>query len=164
MLGKIRKYVTTDVALLIYKSMILPFFDYADIIFTKAFTNDIDKLQRAQNKCLKICMQLNVTTETDHLHSLSKVPLLKHRRRTHLLNFMYRRQSRLDLIDDAPIRTRAHDAPMFKVVRPKLEAYKRSVAYHGAVSWNALDPETRNLARHKMFKNVQRKWLKESIV
>ena len=56
---------------------------------------------------------------------------------------------------------RAHDAPLFKVVRSKLESFKCSVEYQGAVSWNALDPSTRNLARLGLFKNVQKKWLKD---
>ena len=42
-------------ALQIYKSMILPFLDYADVIFDKAYSKDLDKLQRLQNRCLKIC-------------------------------------------------------------------------------------------------------------
>ena len=164
MLGKIRKYLTTDVALLIYKTMILPYFDYADVMFTKAFVNDLDKLQRAQNKCLKTCMQLKVTTDTDRLHRMSMIPKLKNRRQAHLLNFMYQRQSRIDLINDAPICTRAHDAPLFKVVKPRLEAYKRSVAYQGATRWNELNPGIRNIAHYKMLKNIQKKWLKDSIV
>ena len=77
---------------------------------------------------------------------------------------MYLRQSKPELIDDAPIHTRAHDAPLFRVARPRLEAYKRSVAYKGAVSWNALNANIRGLAQYKMFKNSQKKWLKDTIV
>ena len=164
MLGKIRKYLTVDVARLIYKTMILPYLDYADVIFANAFTRNLDKLQRAQNKCLKVCMQVNVTTDTDRLHSMATVPLLVHRRATHLLNFMYLRQSKAELIDDAPIHTRAHDAPLFRVTRPRLEAYKRSVPYNRAVSWNVLNPNIRGLAQCKMYKNSQKKWLKDNIV
>ena len=56
LLSKMKKYLKDEVALHVYKSMLLPYFDYADIIFSKAASKDLDKLQRLQNKCLKICM------------------------------------------------------------------------------------------------------------
>ena len=69
--------------------MILPFFDYADVIYDKARQADLDKLQRAQNKCLKACMLVNIKTGTDFIHSHTKVPKLCNRRKVHLRNLMY---------------------------------------------------------------------------
>ena len=51
LLAKLKKYLNGDSALLIYKTMLLPYFDYADVIICKA----IDKIQTLQNKCLRIC-------------------------------------------------------------------------------------------------------------
>ena len=45
MLGKIKKYLKREVALNIYKSMV-PYLDYGDVIYSKAGSNDLDKLQR----------------------------------------------------------------------------------------------------------------------
>ena len=56
LLGKLRKYLNNEVALLIYKSMLLPYFDYADVIFHRANEKEIGRLQILQNKCLRICM------------------------------------------------------------------------------------------------------------
>ena len=59
MFSKIRRFITEHSAIRIYKSMLLPYFDYGDIVYDKARQIDLDKLQRAQNKCLKICMLAN---------------------------------------------------------------------------------------------------------
>ena len=61
------------------------------------------------------------------------MPMLEVRRTAHVNNFMYNRLKRTKLLDERDIRTRAHDAPLFKVAVPKLEAYKRSLQYAGAV-------------------------------
>ena len=56
LLGKLRRYLSKEVATLIYKSMLLPYFDYADVLFHKANLKETGKLQTLQNKCLKICL------------------------------------------------------------------------------------------------------------
>ena len=43
LLGKMRKYLNEQVATLIYKSMLLPYFDYADVLFHKAKAKEIGK-------------------------------------------------------------------------------------------------------------------------
>ena len=136
-LGKIRKFITEYTAIRIYKAMLLPYFDYADIIYDKTKQCDLDKLQRAQNKCLKICMLTNVKTDTDLVHSHTKVPKLVNRRKAHLRNFMFKRKEKLDLLDAIEVRTRARDAPLFKTEFPRYEAYKRSVLYNALLNGTA---------------------------
>ena len=43
LLTKIRKYLTEKVALKIYKSMILPYFDYGDVVYNTANKDGLDK-------------------------------------------------------------------------------------------------------------------------
>ena len=136
--------------------MIIPYLDYGDVIYGTASQDGLDKLQRLQNRCLKICKRVNVRFNTNDLHAVTETPLLKDRRRAHLNNFMYDRLSRHELRDDREIRTRAHDAPLFKAKVPKLEAYKRSVNYSGAVQWNGLSAEMHNMGNKTIFKAKQK--------
>ena len=162
-LSKIRRFVTEYSAIRIYKAMVLPYFDYADIVYDKARQVDLDKLQRAQNKCLKTCMLVNCRTDTDYVHSYTKVPKLIDRRKVHLRNFMFQRKKNKSLLDLTEVCTRSRDAPLFKTDFPKCEAYKRSVLYNGAAEWNALDVETRNVDLLLPFKFRQRRWLQDTI-
>ena len=163
LLAKIRKYLTDNVALKIYKSMILPYFDYADVIYHTASSDSIEKLQRLQNRSLKICKGYNIRFGTKDLHNITKVPMLEARRAAHINNFMLGRTAREELMDVRNIRTRAHDAPLFKVKVPRVEAYKRSLEYSGSVCWNNLPAEIRNIKDVKVFKARQKGTMLESV-
>ena len=45
---------------------------------------------------------------------------------------MYIRKSKVHLLNNRKIRTRAHDAPLFETSIPRCEAYRHSVGYSGA--------------------------------
>ena len=158
LLGKVKRYLNNDVALKIYKSMILPYLDYADVIFCKANATDLDKLQKLQNRCLRLCMGQDRFFNTDRAHKNAETPFLADRRNAHTLNFMYKRKEmRGDLLNKREIRTRAHDAPLFKIIIPRCEAVKRSVGYFGAERWNALTPNVRNTNSYQEFKKLQKR-------
>ena len=55
-LSIIRKYLTKSAAITIYKSMILPYFDYGDLFLINANQQLLGKIQRIQNRGLKICL------------------------------------------------------------------------------------------------------------
>ena len=162
LLSKIRRYLTDTVALKIYKSMILPYFDYGDIIYNNSNQDGLDKLQRLQNRCLKICKKLDRRSNTKELHATAKCPMLLNRRSAHVNNFMYKRLSKPHLVDDRDIRTRAHEAPLFRVEVPKIEAFKRSIQYSGATQWNNLPAETRSIGSFTQFKAKQKQLLELS--
>ena len=153
LLGKIRKFLTEKVALKMYKSMILPYFDYGDVIYNNTNQDGLDKLQRLQNR---ICKGYNVRYDTENLHSETKILQLKTRGYAHVNNFMYTRIGDQHYVDNREIRKRAHDAPLFKVKVPKLESYKRSVEYAGSFQWNNLPVEIRGINSHKLFKAKQK--------
>ena len=157
LLAKMKKYLNNDTALLIYKTMILPYLDYADVIFHKANESGLSKLQRLQNRCLKICANLNRLFSTDQLHKNLSISFLADRRKAHVLNFMYSRVSRPELLNRREIRTRAHDAPLFNVTIPRCEGFKRSIGYFGSTEWNELQPSTRNIDPFLAFKYHNKK-------
>ena len=163
LLAKIRKFITDSVAMKIYKSMIVPYFDYGDVMYNQASQEELDKLQRLQNKCLKICKGYNRRHGTVALHESTKVPLLSKRRIAHVNNFMYCRLGNPSLIDSRDIRTRAHDAHIFKVTIPNLEAYKRSIVYAGLLQWNNLPADTRNIKNFDLFESRQKTCILENL-
>ena len=91
LLSKVRRFLTEDVALKIYKSMILPYFDYGDVLYGVANAAGLEKLQRLQNRGLKICKGSDRRFNTARLYSLTSSPMLKSRREAHMNNFMYGR-------------------------------------------------------------------------
>ena len=76
--------MTVKLALRVYTTTILPYFDYADILFMNANVNLLQKLQYAQNRCLNICLILPHLTHTNVVHHQANIPLLHHRRYSHM--------------------------------------------------------------------------------
>ena len=52
MLGRIRPLVNADTALALYKTIVAPVFDYANIVFECLSIQDFKRLQRIQNWAL----------------------------------------------------------------------------------------------------------------
>ena len=117
LLAKVCRFMNKEVAVHIYKSMILPYFDYGDVIYNSA-SQDI-----LQIRCFKICKNLNIRHDTEDLHTITKMPMLADRRKAHVNNFVHARTNNVVMLDTRNIRTRAHDAPLFRINIPKNEAY-----------------------------------------
>ena len=149
LLSKMKRFLREDTALSIFKTMMLPYFDYADVIFDKAHHKDIDKLQKLQSRCLLVCLGRERRFNTERAHKLANTPF-------HTRNFMYLRKSRRALLNVREIRTRAHDAPLFDVKIPRCEAFKRSVGYSGAVEWNGSSPNMKTIDSYLAFKHAQK--------
>ena len=91
LLSRIRKYINIQQAITIYRSMIVPYFDYGDIFLFNISKKTTDKLQKLQNRALRICLALDGRSNGNELHNVCNVNKLEHRRHVHLLNFSYYR-------------------------------------------------------------------------
>ena len=90
MLSRIKQYISQHMALKLYSSLILPEFDYADIIYDSISKQNANKLQVMQNLCLKICTNSDCRISTVELHTKANMPLLATRHNAHTCNFVYR--------------------------------------------------------------------------
>ena len=67
------------------------------------------------------------------IQKICKICKLSIRRKVHLRNFMYKQQSDVELINRRNIRTRLHDAIVFKLYKPNNEKSRQNVIYRGAL-------------------------------
>ena len=72
----------------------------------------------------------------------------------HLRNYMFKNKDKCTTKHDNLITTRENSGPTFEVIKPNCESYKRNVHYTGAVEWNSLNAEIRNLKDYHMFKRM----------
>ena len=152
-LACLRDFLTEKMALNIYVTTILPYFDYADILYMNANLGYISKLQVDQNRCLKICLRLDRMTNTELVHHKAQLPMLTSRRYIHLINFMYKRSRDNNYVDNRLIGTRAHNGPLVRVTRSHCASFERSIGYQGALCWNSLPPNRRNAEDIFIFKS-----------
>ena len=163
LLSKIRGFVSNKVALLIYKTKILPYLDYGDIFYMNTNMGILNKLQKLQNKALKICINSPWRTETDMVHNYTKIAKLDHRRTCHLRNFIHKRRDKEIYIDNTEFNTRRRDAVIMKISRVECRMYERSVYHRGAKEWTSLPVYDRSLESYNRFKSLQKHWLKSMV-
>ena len=94
----------------------------------------INDLHLSQNRILRICIQEDRRISIALLHRNCKIAKLCDRRLLHLNLFMYKQQGNVNIVNTRNVRTRAHDAVLFKTIKPNNEKFKRNVFYSGALS------------------------------
>ena len=136
-LRKIRKFLTFEAALSVYKQTILPIIDYAGFLLISCKSEDFQKLQ---NDILRICTVTRLADKVSirKLHEKCKIISLEQRMRKQLLWLMYI-LSKDEVFRNVPIRvTRSGDKIVFKVPTKILPMYERSPYYKGTKLWNEL--------------------------
>ena len=156
--SKIRRYLNEKCALIIYKSMVIPYFDYADVIYMYSNNPDLKKLDRAHLRGLRISLKIQGKMNDTDIYKLGNISSLENRRTVHSRNFMYKNKNKC-VTNNEGIITRAKEGPLFNIVRPNCEAYKNSIYYSGAADWNNLEPTIRNLENIFLFKRHQKSWI-----
>ena len=76
---------------MVYKTKILPYFDYPDILCIRSIKRTLTKLQKQQNCALEICLWLGSRAKPNFLHMMAEIELVSDtdRLNSHLLNLVY---------------------------------------------------------------------------
>ena len=159
LLSKIRRYITEEACTQIFKTMIVPLLDYGDVVYSGSSDKNLSKLQKLQNRGLRICLNVREHVSRIQLHQLCKTSPLKCRRIFNLRKFMFKQKGNQEITVDREIRTRRHDAVIFETSRPNLELFKKSTIYRGILEWNSLPVHIRNIDTFDEFKYVQKQIL-----
>ena len=156
---KKRKYVTLDAAKTIYKGTILPLIEYADFVIDYGIKYINQKIQTLQNQGLYTVFNQHYLSydqkdSTEVLHRKCNVFRLAHRRRIHMLSFVFNYRSYVDLIDIREVHTRRHDGLLFKETNIVHHKAKQNPLYRAILSWNSLPVQVRNIERKETFKRM----------
>ena len=141
---RMRGFLSTKAALMVYKGMILPIIEYGDIFLASASVENRKRLQILQNKGLRCALNKGMEAGSEELHSEANLLKLKYRREQHILNYMYdvvQIESNHKAPSKLTIRTRSQKKTLLKIKRPYTEKYKNSLSYKGPKKWNSLPIE-----------------------
>ena len=128
--------------------------EYASFLLYLNRNLDLDKLQRLQNRALRICFGIYdpKSISIDNLHKRAKMRKLAERCDLHLLNIMYDSQKCVNYIRKAAVCTRQADKVCFHTEQVHYDLYKWSPYYIGAGLWSKLPLETQSLGSKILFK------------
>ena len=155
--SKVRRFMNEKSAIIVYKTMILPFYDYCDVIYSFSSIPELKKLDRQHLRGMRICLDNGYNMDDDELFINCKISSLENRRKVHTRNYLFNKKEYCENVNN--INTRLHDGPVFKVIHPNVETVKRSVRYGGSLEWNSLDADIRNIVEPMQFKRIQKSWM-----
>ena len=154
-LRRMRSFLDTRAATLVYKNMILPFLEYGDIFDSSSTVLNRNKLQILQNKALRCALNRDKYESVDELHADAKLLRLSYRRDLHLLSLMFDMSleaSNLKGPKGSGVSTRSSGRKLLKVRRPRTERFKKTPTYLGPEKWNALPEDIQQSKTKKEFK------------
>lgn len=119
--------------MLLYKLMVLPYIEYADCFMIGCNEGDRVKIQRIQNKGLKIALERDRYYSTAQLHLDGKIATWEVRTNATMCRMKHTEEYIVMGVD-----TRLHEGPIFRMDIPKNNTYARSTSYMSRKTWNLL--------------------------
>jgi hypothetical protein len=166
LLQRLSRDVPRQCTEILYKSMIRPLLEYADIIFDGSSDTDLDRLESTQRQAALICSA--AYKHTSHTKLLEELawPLLSHRRKNHRLNLMHKIQNNLApkyLQNCCPPLTRDRTIHNLRsnmnITTPqqRTSTYQKSFFPNTIKDWNKLSIPSRQITSTLGFKEFLKK-------
>ncbi len=168
-LGRIRQYIGQRLAVKLYKTLVLPDFDYTDQVYDAMSASNSKQLQVMQNACLRICTLKPSGTSTAELHSETNIMPLNKRRKLHTCNMVHNgilQQSSaginnmFQMIKSVRDRnTRAASDSKLHEPNTKLHMTGGNFKVRGAKQFNTLPPNVRSAKTVNSFKSSCKQYI-----
>ena len=135
-MSRLCKYITSKIACLIYKQIILPICEYADqrLLVELGPSEKVSRLQSLQDKAVRIIdNNEHRGVGTEGLNNLFRMDLLKLRRPEHLACSMYRLSTNASRVETGRPRVhlRSRNKIKFKIQKRTYEKYLKSPLSRG---------------------------------
>ena len=151
-----------ETSLNLYKTLILPLYDYCDYVYHCLSQKDSHTLQKLENCSLRQILKCERLRPVADMHAVCDVKMLNIRRDRHVSNEMYRVVHGLsptgiqDMFQSAQNvhsrETRSNYPEQLYLPRCHLEFSKRNFKYRGVINWNPLPVDMKRSPSLSIFK------------
>lgn len=163
-LYKLKKFIPDKLKPMLINSLIMPHFDYCDIIYTDLNLDVSSRLQRAQNSCVRFIEGLKKYDHVSAQFRKHKILNLSNRRTLHSLSLIYKTintnnvmpeyiASLITKLSDTHSRTnRSKNTSFLSIPRHRTARYDRSFSVKYSRLWNDLPVTVREATSIIKFK------------
>ena len=131
----------------IYYSLVQPYLDYCDVVWSDCSKTRDDKLQKLQNRAARIITRADYSIRSSAMLNSLEWSNLEEREKRHLLITMFKVFN-----NNCPTYLQKH--LKFTVITPKTNFLKRSFSYRGTMAWNQLSNQIREIGDLASFKGA----------
>ena len=160
-LKRARPFISCKTAVQVYTALIQPHFDYCCSVWDELGSTLATKSQKLQNRAARVITRSSYDADAGALLTLLQLDNLSIRRKKIKAQLMFK-----ILKGNAPsylkslfsVRTLDYDVrnnrSKLNIPKPRTNYLKRSICYSGALLWNNLPQEIRNLPNLSQFKRA----------
>ena len=156
---RIKHIVNKQWRIRLYKSFILPYLNYCNIVWASTFKNSLKLLVKSQKKALKIALNLPYLTPSIEVFQLAKVQSVFEINQIHMLIFMYKFINNLlpssfdgYILQNQNVVYNLRNIQEYILPFPRIIRFKFSVLYKAPYEWNLLTENIRNSSSLSIFK------------
>lgn len=161
-LNKIRAYIDTNNAVLLYKSMILSYFDLGDIFYNSGNLVNLKSFQSLQNKALRCIYTDHAEYSTKELHKKANLLLLHERRKLNLLTAAHSHKiPQFQLCKMSNRNLRSNNKLLLSVPFQRSHKFTKSFVVQAISLWNWLPDKLKSSTEVKLFKTWVQSELKQ---
>ena len=163
-LGSIRPLLDKDTALMLYKTLVLPLFDYGDFIFDTLTQQDKSKLQKLQNCSMRSILKAEWMTPSSFMHNELQLLTLDNRRKYHTaceMHKIYYKYAPVSITDKFKSVNEIHNRTTRSAVRndiyiPRCRTNfgQKNFMVRGPSVWGNIPIDIRSIFDKQEFKNV----------
>lgn len=170
-LNRWKNFLPIKTKITLANSLLLPILDYADICYPDLTEEQLNKLERLQNLCIRFIFGLRKFDHVSHYRVKLKWLPIRQRRDLHLLSFLYtilsnnlspsylkERFCYLGSDCDLHMNLRSGDDNRLKLPTSNSKAYNNSFTIKSVRLWNKLPADIRHSQSLAIFKNVLKKY------
>ena len=162
LLGRAHSFLSQELCISLYKSLILPLFDFNCYIYDCLSSRDAFTLQKLQNSAVRSILRAEFRTPIIELHTKAGLPMLEVRRQKSMATEMYKIYNKLapNVICNRFHRTSEISSAITRAVvrgdlympKVRLQITKHSFCFRGIMVWNGLPIEARMAESLEIFK------------
>lgn len=170
-LGRISRKLAIETKIIIYKTIIAPHLDYCSTILYLMNDEQMNKLQKIQNRAMRIILKMNRYTNRKFMLETLQWQSVKQRLTFNTLIMIHKINNDLTpkylkenlkcVNETSKYNTRNKNEfrlPMYKKAKTQ-----NNIFYKGVKQYNELNKEIKDEKRIHIFKNKLNKWIKEKI-
>ena len=140
-LGRLRSVLNESIMKLVYNAVILPRFDYGDVVYGSACKLYIERLQKLQNRAGRLILRVKRDSHVSNIEIHEEWDTLLDRRNKHLLTYMFRTLHGMTPIyisesfDHLSHQYCLRFGEQLSLPKPRTEYLKRAFRYRGATMY-----------------------------
>ena len=159
-----RKFLDCKTSLTLYKSLLLPHFDYGDTVYSVTWQHNLNRLQKLQNSACRSILMLNREAHIFEMHNVLNRQYLSDRRYLHYTTDCHKAVYQSDVYcmgkfmvpvsHVMPRTTRSGQQQVLMVPCRRTNLGQRAYSYKGPFFWNSIPTDIRGEENLLHFKSL----------